>query len=92
MPVVAPYHGPRFGILMGLEAPPRNYLDTLVHRADITLAFIREAFARGVYFHDYGGGPYHHGFSATHTREELARVLEVCRNSLAAVKGMFADA
>lgn len=92
VPVVAPYHGARFGILMGLEAPPRNYVDTLAHRADITLAFIREAFARGVYFHDYGGGPCHHGFSAAHTRDELTRVLDVCRESLAAVKDMFADA
>ena len=32
---------------------------------------------RNVYFHDYGGGPLHHGFSIQHTEEDIDRVLAV---------------
>lgn len=53
------------------------------------LAFVRETFARGVYFADYGGGPCHHGFSAVHSDEDLSRVLEVMQDALSAVGEMF---
>ena len=90
-PVVAPHHGARFGLLMGLESPPVTYRDTLEHRKDIMLAFVRETAERGVYFHDYGGQACHHGFSAAHTDEDLDHVLEVVEEALAAIKGLFAS-
>lgn len=89
VPVVAPRHGARFGLLMGLERPPITYRDTLAHRKDIMLAFVRETAERRVYFHDYGGSACHHGFSAAHTEDDLGRVLEVVEEALVAVKGMF---
>ena len=76
---------------MGLESPPQNYRDALRHRKDIMLAFVREAFDRGVYFCDYGGGPCHHGFSIAHTHEDMNRVIEVIDAALKSVKDMFAS-
>ena len=89
VPVLAPHHGARFGLLMGLETAPRNYRDALKHRSDAMLAFVREAVRRGVYLCDYGGGACHHGFSTAHSDEDLAKVLEVFEAALAAIKDMF---
>ena len=89
VPVQAPRHGARFGLLMGLEEPPVRYEDTFDHRRDVMLAFIKEAAQRGVYYHDYGGAPCHHGFSIAHTDDDLDRVLEVTEASLKAVKDGF---
>jgi len=89
IPVQTPHHGARFGMLMGLEAPPVRYEDALAHRRDLMLEFIRQAYERGVYFHDYGGAPCHHGFSAAHTREDLDRILQVMDESLAAIASRF---
>ena len=89
IPVQAPHHGARFGLLLGLEAPPVDYRDALKHRRDLMLEFVRQAFARGVYFHDYGGGPCHHGFSAAHTRADLDRILQVMEESLAVIAPGF---
>jgi glutamate-1-semialdehyde 2,1-aminomutase len=89
VPVVAPHHGARFGLLMGLNRAPISYRDTLAHRKDIMLAFVRETAERGVYFHDYGGSACHHGFSAAHTEEDLDRVLEVVEEALAALREIF---
>ena len=89
VPVVAPRHGARLGLLMGPESPPRNYRDALKHRKDIMLAFVREALDRGVYFCDYGGGPCHHGFSAVHTQDDMSKVVEVMDAALKNVKDMF---
>jgi len=90
LPVQVPHHGARFGMLMGLGDPPVNYMDALRHRVDLMLAFIREAFDRGVYFHDYGGRPCHHGFSIAHTGSDLDEVLTVMEASLEAISGQFA--
>ena len=90
VPVVAARHGARFGLLMGLEEPPVDYLGALDHRVDIMLAFVRETARRGVYFHDYGGGACHHGFSSAHTDDDMARALEGIEGALKAVKEMFA--
>jgi glutamate-1-semialdehyde 2,1-aminomutase len=91
VPAVAARHGARFGLLMGIESPPRNYAETLAHRKDAMLAFIREAAERGVYFCDYGGGPCHHGFSTAHTHEQLAEVAQVVEESLTRIKDIFAS-
>ena len=46
------------------------------------LAFVRECAAEGVYFHDYGGGPCHHGISAAHTEVDVDRTLEAVEAAL----------
>ena len=86
VPVQTPRHGARFGLLLGVDREPQNYSDTFPHRRDLMLAFVRQTAARGVYFHDYGGGPCHHGFSAAHTGADLDRVLEVVEEVLADMK------
>ena len=72
-------------LMIGLERPPVDYRDALLHRTDLMLAFIRHAFDAGVYFHDYGGGACHHGFSLAHTADDIDRVLEVMDESLQAM-------
>ena len=91
VPVVAPHHGARFGLLMGLDSAPVDYEATLKHRKDIMLAFVRQAWQRGVYFCDYGGSACHHGFSIAHTGEDLATVLDVFESAFEAIKDMFAS-
>jgi glutamate-1-semialdehyde aminotransferase len=90
LPVQAPRHGARFGLLMGLEIVPRNYEQALAHRRDLMLEFVRQTASREVYFHDYGGGPCHHGFSAAHTIADLDQALQVIEDSLKAMKDQFA--
>ena len=91
VPVVAPRHGARFGLVMGLDERPMTYRDALNHRSDAMLAFVRETAQRGVYFHDYGGGACHHGFSAVHTEDDLARVLEGVEGALRSIKDMLSS-
>ena len=89
IPVQVPRHGARFGIVMGLEMPPVDYADVLKHRRDLMLAFIKNAFEGGVYFHDYGGGPCHHGFSAAHSRADVDQILGVMEEAFESVAGDF---
>lgn len=55
------------------------------------LAFLREAMKPEFYptlrqreqqFHDYGGGPLHHGYSIQHSAEDIAQVLDVLETVL----------
>ena len=85
--VQVPRHGARFGLMIGLERPPVDYRDALRHRSDLMLTFIRRAFELGVYFHDYGGAPCHHGFSVAHTLDDLDRILAVMEEAFGAVAG-----
>ena len=48
--------------------------------------FCKGCFERGVYFHDYGGGPAHHGYSIAHTEESLQKVLNVMEEVLVDMK------
>lgn len=82
VPVRVTHHGARFNIIMGARETPRNYADLKVHDKGKMLAFIRESIARGVYYHDYGGGPAHHGYSIQHTDQDIDRVLEVTEEVL----------
>ena len=75
------------GAVIGLERPPIDYRDALLHRTDLMLTFIRHAFDAGVYFHDYGGAPCHHGFSFAHSRDDLDRILTVMGEAFGAVAG-----
>lgn len=79
-------HGSRFGLIFGTREPVKCYRDSLCHRRETMLEFCRQTTARGVYFHDYGGGPCHHGFSSVHTPAEIDRVLQVVEDSLKAME------
>jgi hypothetical protein len=50
------------------------------------LRIIRDCWERGVYFHDYGGGPLHHGYSVQHSAEDIDLVLGVLEEVLEALK------
>ena len=75
--MVVPRHGARFNLLLGRRTPARCYEDTFCHDSQLMLDLIKGCWERGVYFHDYGGGPIHHGYSVQHTAEDIDRVLNV---------------
>ncbi|NUQ00197.1 MAG: aminotransferase class III-fold pyridoxal phosphate-dependent enzyme [Armatimonadetes bacterium] len=85
--MVTPRHGARFGLVLGCPPPLRRYEDVLAHDSQRLLAFFREAHARGVYFHDYGGGPCHHGWSIAHQLADIDSALERLDAAMAAVGG-----
>ncbi len=67
--------GARFGIYMGVEGEPHSYRDAVKHNRKLMLEFIAASIARGVYFHDYGGGACHHGFCAAMTPADVDAAL-----------------
>ena len=79
--LVVTHHGPRFNIVLGRKTAPVRYEDTFTHKRESMKAFIRGCFEQGVYFHDYGSGPSHHGFSIAHTEQSLDFVLNVMKNT-----------
>lgn len=83
--MVVPHRGARFGILLRRGTPPLRYEDTFCHDRQRMLSIYRECAERGVYFHDYGGGPIHHNYSIQHTRENIDQVLNVLDEVLPAV-------
>jgi len=84
--MVAPHHGPRFNILLGRRTPAQRYEDTFCHDSERMLRIYRGCWERGVYFHDYGGGPLHHGYSIQHTAEHLDTVLNVLQDVLSEMR------
>jgi glutamate-1-semialdehyde 2,1-aminomutase len=79
--------GPRFFIYFGLDPDLEvtEYRAAARYDREMTLAFSRETMSRGVYFHDYGGGLAHHGFSTAHTEDDVDLALEVIEDSLKAL-------
>lgn len=75
--MVIPNFGARFNILLGRKTPARNYEETFCHNNEVFLKILRSCWERGVYFHDYGGGPAHHGFSIQHTNEDISAILDI---------------
>lgn len=75
--MVVPNYGARFNILLGRRTPAKNYEETFCHDNKLFLKILRDCIDRGVYFHDYGGGPCHHGYSIQHTSEDIDFVLNV---------------
>jgi glutamate-1-semialdehyde 2,1-aminomutase len=75
--------GARFGIYFGVREPVCSYRDAIKHHRERMLRFIAAAIRHGVYFHDYGGAPCHHGFCAAMTladvEETLARLQPAVR-------------
>ena len=82
------HYGPRFNIIFGRRAPAIRYDELYVHQPETMFEFLRETYSRGVYFHDYGGGPSHHGYSIQHTETDLAMVLNVMEDVLKNMKKM----
>ena len=76
-------YGARFNLVLGRTTPPKRYEDTFTHDKTVMLRFVRDCFHKGVYFHDYGGGPQHHGFSIQHTDRDIDTVLAVMETVLA---------
>ncbi|MBB30891.1 MAG: aspartate aminotransferase family protein [Gemmatimonadetes bacterium] len=76
--------GPRFFIYFGLdpEVEVVDYRSAAQYDREMTLAFSREMMARGLYFHDYGGGLAHHGFSTAHTVDDIDLALGAIEDSL----------
>jgi glutamate-1-semialdehyde 2,1-aminomutase len=69
--------GARFGIYFGI-APDLEVLDYAAaqqHDRATLLHFYKLAIEHGVYFHDYGGAPCHHGFCAAMTMEDVDETL-----------------
>src|SRR5439155_1124130 len=56
--------GARFGIYFGVRDEVRSYRDAVKHHREQMLRFVASAIGAGVYFHDYGGAAWHHGFCA----------------------------
>ena len=75
--MIVPFHGARFNIILGRKTPALCYEDTFCHDSNLMLRIYRGCWERGMYFHDYGGGPLHHGFSIQHTEEDIDKVLSV---------------
>ena len=67
--------GARFGIYFGVRDPVCNYRDAIRHHRERMLRFIAAAIRHGVYFHDYGGAPCHHGFCAAMTLADVNEAL-----------------
>jgi glutamate-1-semialdehyde 2,1-aminomutase len=69
--------GARFGIYFGIapDQPVTNYAEALAHDKTQLLRFYALAIKHGVYFHDYGGAPCHHGFCATMTTTDVDEAL-----------------
>jgi glutamate-1-semialdehyde 2,1-aminomutase len=65
--------GARFGIYFGIppEQDVTNYADARRHDREMLMRFYALAIKHGVYFHDYGGAPCHHGFCAAMTTADV---------------------
>jgi len=84
--MIVPHHGARYNIVLGRRTPALRYEDTFCHENRLMLRLIGECHARGVYFHDYGGAPVHHGYSVQHTTEDIDTTLTVLDDVLGAMK------
>ena len=67
-------YGARFSLLFGsrIAREPRDYRDVFGHDAALANRFYGAAIEAGAYFN----AGWHHGFSAAHTRADLAEALE----------------
>lgn len=87
--MVVPNFGARFNILLGRKTPARNYGETFCHDNQVFLSILKDCLDKGVFFHDYGGGPAHHGYSIQHTPEDFDYVLQVLEEVLVKHKDRF---
>jgi glutamate-1-semialdehyde aminotransferase len=87
--MVVPGFGARFNILIGRKTPAKKYEETFCHDNQVFLGILKKCFEKGVYFHDYGGGPVHHGFSIQHTPEDISFVLNTLKEVLLINRNYF---
>jgi glutamate-1-semialdehyde 2,1-aminomutase len=79
--------GARFGIYFGVTHEVNAYQDAARIDGDLAVRFIRECFARGVYFHNYGTMALgHHGFSAAHTAADIDETLSRVEDAVKAMR------
>jgi glutamate-1-semialdehyde 2,1-aminomutase len=78
--------GARFGIYFGRTEEVRNYRDAIRHHREHMLRFVAAAIENGVYFHDYGGAPCHHGFCAAMTLADVDETLRRLDHAVASVE------
>ena len=67
--------GARFGLYFGLTEAVRTFADAARHDREMFLRFVAAAIEHGVYFHDYSGGPCHHGFCAAMSLADVDEAL-----------------
>jgi glutamate-1-semialdehyde 2,1-aminomutase len=81
--------GARFGIYFGIPAdqPVMDYEQAQRHDRAQLLRFYRLAIQHGVYFHDYGGAPCHHGFCAAMQSADVDEALARLDRALAELAG-----
>ena len=84
--MIVPNYGARFNFLLGRRHPALRYEDTFCHDKDVMLKIYKACWDRGVYFHDYGGGPAHHGYSIQHSEQDIDKVLNVLEDVLKELK------
>jgi glutamate-1-semialdehyde 2,1-aminomutase len=82
LPVWVQGVGCRFGLLFGLEAAPQNYRQAAARDRATERRFLRACVERGLYFHT--GSP-HHGYTAAHTAEDVAAMLQIADDAARAV-------
>ena len=85
--IIVPKFGARFDIVLGRKEEPIRYEDTFCHDKDLMVEVVRECLKNGVFFHDYGGSPVHHGYSIQHSIEEIDTVAEVLSTAFIKVLG-----
>jgi glutamate-1-semialdehyde 2,1-aminomutase len=78
--------GARFGVYFGDVGSLQNYRDAVHHDRAMMLRFIKASIENGVYFHDYGGGPCHHGFCAATTLSDVDQILERLDRAVATLR------
>ena len=69
--------GARFGIYFGIRPDQEitNFEEAQRHDRAMLMRFYALAIKHGVYFHDYGGAPCHHGFCAAMTADDANETL-----------------
>jgi glutamate-1-semialdehyde 2,1-aminomutase len=79
--------GARFGIYFGFTEEAKDFTDTFQHDGEMAAKFLRACANRGVYFHSYGKLVMgHHGFSASHTLEDIDEALDRIEDALRDIK------
>jgi len=84
--MVVPHHGARFNFILGRKTPAIRYEDTFCHDRELMLKICRGLWQRGVYFHDYGGGAVHHGYSVQHMEKDIDDVLGAFEDTIKDLK------
>jgi len=78
--------GARFGIYFGLTTPVTCYQEACRIDNDLGHRFIRACLEQGLYFHNYGRMALgHHGFSASHTAQDIDETLDRVETALRAL-------